>query len=255
MAVALSDVVTHVRLINYIKKLGANFDYIESFIANIADSKEPQKLIGSGIVIDKDGNSSKQIDIIVYDSNFHPELFSQGAATTLYPVDVVYMTIEVKTTMTKDEMKKSIENVASVKRLNFIKSPILKLVESPNTSVLPSFTVSQISSPIGVIFAFDCDTRNFETFESWIDSSIIRDENQLFNLCYILHSTFFYTFEDLDRKDDVIKGIYLLSSAVKEKDGDYENIEDFEKYENEVRNPSVQFDGTKRLVDQGSHPS
>jgi hypothetical protein len=62
--------------------------------------------IGSGIVIDKDGSCSKQVDIIIYDSDFHPELFSQGAAASLFPVDVVYATIEIKTTMTKDEMNK-----------------------------------------------------------------------------------------------------------------------------------------------------
>jgi hypothetical protein len=41
--------------------------------------------------MDKDGSCSKQIDIIIYDSDFHPELFSQGAAS-LFPVDVVYAT-------------------------------------------------------------------------------------------------------------------------------------------------------------------
>jgi hypothetical protein len=34
-----------VRLYNYIKKLGANQDQIESFIANLANSPEPEKLI------------------------------------------------------------------------------------------------------------------------------------------------------------------------------------------------------------------
>lgn len=128
----------------------------ENVLINLIVKFLPKRYsIGSGIIIDKDGKSSKQIDIIVYDSDFHPELFSQGAATVLYPVDVVYMTIEVKTRMNKDEMEKSIENIASVKRLNFIKAPITKLVESPNTSELLSFTVGKTSSPLGVIFAFE----------------------------------------------------------------------------------------------------
>jgi hypothetical protein len=141
------------------------------------------------------------------------------------------MTIEVKTTMTKDEMEKSIENVASVKRLKFIESPIHRLVESPNSREVVSFTSSKTSSPIGVIFAFDCDTTNFGTIESWINSSSGYNKNEFFDLCYVLHSTFFYTFEDLDRKDEVLKGIYLLSKVVKEKAGRFENIEGFQKYE------------------------
>jgi RNA:NAD 2'-phosphotransferase (TPT1/KptA family) len=55
----------------------------ENVLINLIVKFLPKRYsIGSGIIIDKDGNSSRQIDVIVYDSNFHPELFSQGAATT-----------------------------------------------------------------------------------------------------------------------------------------------------------------------------
>ena len=70
----------------------------ENSLINLLTKFLPRKYsFGSGVIIDKEGNRSKQIDIIIYDSHFHPELFSQ-AATSLYPVDVVYMAIEVKTT-------------------------------------------------------------------------------------------------------------------------------------------------------------
>src|SRR5947209_10647067 len=41
----LSRVATSIRLNNYIQKLGANRDQIESFIANLVNSPEPEKLI------------------------------------------------------------------------------------------------------------------------------------------------------------------------------------------------------------------
>ena len=41
----LSHTASSTRLINYIQKLGANQEQIESFIANLADSPEPEKLI------------------------------------------------------------------------------------------------------------------------------------------------------------------------------------------------------------------
>jgi len=53
----MSNIVTHVTLINYIKKLGANSDHIESFIANITNSEKPQKLVDSA-------NQISQITII-----------------------------------------------------------------------------------------------------------------------------------------------------------------------------------------------
>jgi 5'-3' exonuclease len=43
--IGLSDLVCFVRLNNYIQKLGANQDQIESFIANLANSPEPERLI------------------------------------------------------------------------------------------------------------------------------------------------------------------------------------------------------------------
>jgi hypothetical protein len=44
-AMTLSDVAVNIRLNNYIQKLGANSEQIELFIANIANSQEPQKLV------------------------------------------------------------------------------------------------------------------------------------------------------------------------------------------------------------------
>ena len=41
----LSHIAASTRLGNYIQKLGANQDQIESFIANLANSPEPEKLI------------------------------------------------------------------------------------------------------------------------------------------------------------------------------------------------------------------
>ena len=41
----LSRIASSIRLSNYIQKLGANQDQIESFIANLANSPKPEKLI------------------------------------------------------------------------------------------------------------------------------------------------------------------------------------------------------------------
>jgi hypothetical protein len=43
--IGLSDLASSVRLNNYIKNIGTNEDKIESFIANLANSPEPDKLI------------------------------------------------------------------------------------------------------------------------------------------------------------------------------------------------------------------
>jgi hypothetical protein len=44
--IGLSELACSVVLYNYIKKIGTNEDKIESFIVNLANSSEPEKLIG-----------------------------------------------------------------------------------------------------------------------------------------------------------------------------------------------------------------
>jgi len=124
----------------------------------------------------------------------------------------------------------------------------------PITPEAIHFTITKTSHQIGVIFAFDCDTTNFETFESWINdwtSRSANNNNELFDLCYILNSTFTYTFEDLDRKNKAKRCIYPLSKSVTENYGKLENREDFEEYKDDIRNPCVQFFTTPRIVDLG----
>jgi hypothetical protein len=88
----------------------------EQLLTNLLIKFLPKRCsIGSGIIIDSKGNRSRQVDIIVYDSYFHPELFAQGV-TVLFPLDLVYMVIEVKTVLNKKTMTEAIDNITSVKR-------------------------------------------------------------------------------------------------------------------------------------------
>src|SRR5438874_12693495 len=77
---------------------------------------------GSGIVIDSSGNEvdrSRQEDILVIDKFFNPRLFLDEEPT-VYPVDVIYCGIEVKTSIDGKTLEEAINNIASLKRLQFI---------------------------------------------------------------------------------------------------------------------------------------
>jgi hypothetical protein len=63
--------------------------------------------IGSGKVIDHNERTSKQIDIIVYDSRF-PMLELEGGG--LYFVEGGFATIEVKSTMDSEQLAGSLDN-------------------------------------------------------------------------------------------------------------------------------------------------
>ena len=78
--------------------------------------------VGTGVVIDHEGGVSRQCDIVIYDNHLYPSLLSM-TSMHLYPVDLVYATIEVKTTLTSEETDDALEKLASVRRLKIIDIP------------------------------------------------------------------------------------------------------------------------------------
>ena len=59
--------------------------------------------VGSGIIFDSEGRRSKQTDMILFDQSKQPNILAQ-TTQMLYPVETVLMAIEVKTTVTTDEV-------------------------------------------------------------------------------------------------------------------------------------------------------
>jgi len=134
--------------------------------------------VDTGVVIDRDGNQSKQCDIIIYDKFNHPQLLGLSSVK-MFPVDLVYAVIEVKTTLDKTSSTKSIENIKSVKSLNYIKE---------NFRVYPSDSVGEItkdtalfeihptSPPIGIVFGYSSSTRFNTTFSNWFKSKDLSEK-------------------------------------------------------------------------------
>jgi hypothetical protein len=106
--------------------------------------------VGSGVVIDHTGGVSRQCDTVLYDNHLYPSLFSM-TSMHLYPIDVVYATIEVKTTLTSTEAAKAIDNLASVRRL-----------KPQDPSPRP-----RMGWPFGLIFAYNSDAQAIKTFNDW----------------------------------------------------------------------------------------
>jgi hypothetical protein len=71
--------------------------------------------IGSGKVIDAQGNTSRQIDIIILDPRF--PIFEIQTGIGMYPLEGVIATIEVKSTLTKKSLADALENTLSLIQL------------------------------------------------------------------------------------------------------------------------------------------
>jgi hypothetical protein len=119
--------------------------------------------IGTGIVIDRQGNQSRQMDIIIYDTYLYPSLLSI-ATVHMFPVDIVYATIEVKTTLNSKSVSEAKANIASVKDLNIVEDDFL-ISETRGDSL--KFVNYAPRHPLGIVFAYNSDALQFETFKNW----------------------------------------------------------------------------------------
>lgn len=119
--------------------------------------------VGTGIVIDRHGDTSRQCDIIIYDTFLYPSLLSL-TSTHLFPVDFVYATIEVKTTLTSQSTSEAKENIASVRRLDYLKLDFGDQWVQDNAQV---FGIRSTTPPIGIVFAYNTDAKKDTTLKEW----------------------------------------------------------------------------------------
>ncbi|MCK8087959.1 DUF6602 domain-containing protein [Vibrio sp. 1CM8B] len=144
----------------------------ENVLVELLEKFLPKKYaIGTGVVVDHEGQQSKQCDIIIYDAFNYPEIFAQ-TDVKFFPVDFVYAVIEVKTTLSKKKMTEAIENIKSVKKLKFIKQSFREMPVDPvyelNADTVMWNTVST-TSPQGYIFGFSSSAKKFTTFQDWFE--------------------------------------------------------------------------------------
>jgi len=74
--------------------------------------------VGTGVIVNERGTQSKQQDIFIYDSFNSPVLFNTDSIRYM-PIESIYSTIEVKSTLAKKDLEQAVENIQSVKRLVF----------------------------------------------------------------------------------------------------------------------------------------
>jgi hypothetical protein len=107
------------------------------------------------IIIDKHGRASKQIDILIYNAE-QPKFFKK-----VFPIEIVYAAIEVKTSMGQAEAKAALQNIASINNLDF--RPALTNYWQGRTT---RETIHHYP-PTCFIFAYRTDCSSFETFSRW----------------------------------------------------------------------------------------
>lgn len=133
---------------------GLKGSFRECIISDIIRPFLPKRYgLTTGESFDSAGNTSKQLDVVVYD-----DLFSYAIPYSNYhllPIESVYGVIEVKSKLDKKEFDNSISNIASLKRLH--KEPVDECQILPNLSIDITnvhWNESGFTTPFGCIFAY-----------------------------------------------------------------------------------------------------
>lgn len=146
----------------------------ETLIRELLKRFIPKKYgIGTGIVIDRNGKSSKQCDIVIFDNYNYPEIFTLSNVH-IFPVDLVYATIEVKTTLDKKQAKLAIDNIKSVRQLDYIKDSYRVNPSKPidfNDKNCALWENKSTTPPLGLVFSYYSKSANFETISNWFNFS------------------------------------------------------------------------------------
>lgn len=90
--------------------------YREYLVKEVLEKIIPSKYsITNGFVIDSNNKQSDEMDIIIYDRNYVPPFFDE--TYTVVPIESVIAVIQVKTKLTRAQLKLALDNLNSIDRL------------------------------------------------------------------------------------------------------------------------------------------
>jgi hypothetical protein len=139
--------------------------------------------IGSGSIIDHLGGQSAQQDLVIYDRTLVPPALVGSTFSGLFPIDGVLFTIEVKSTLTADELRDADEKARALEKMAYLNVAIPRAVASAPGLLGPTGPVSasgghafagvggsgaqgpvdhasRLEKAVPCLFAFAADSRN-----------------------------------------------------------------------------------------------
>lgn len=105
--------------------------------------------VGTGQIVTHDGNISTEQDIVIYDRRILPPALFGECGLGLFPVECVLATVEVKTTLTAQELRSSQESAAMIRRFTYLPG-----AREPLTDRL---VPHDIRNAVATVFAIDTD--------------------------------------------------------------------------------------------------
>jgi hypothetical protein len=160
-------------------------DVLRSYLPN-------RYAVSEGIVVDSNGATSDQIDVVIFDRQYTPTLLDQQSHLFI-PAEAVYCVLEVKPTLNKEYLVYAGEKAASVRKLERTSVPIVHAGgEHPAKALIPitagivaanvdwregcsSDAFKQTLGSLGAANALDCGValsdRAFDTYAGRLELS------------------------------------------------------------------------------------
>lgn len=132
-----------------------------SFVSFMRKSLPRRYAVESGIVIDSNGCTSDQIDIVVFDNQYTPTLLDQHDHRYI-PVEAVYSVFEVKPTINKAYLEYSGQKARSVR--------VLERTSVAITHAGGTYPPKELSPIVSGIIAADIDWRDGFRSQSFVDN-------------------------------------------------------------------------------------
>lgn len=142
--------------------------------------------IGSGEIVSPNSESSKQIDLIIYDKLRGISLFYSDSVQ-VYPIECVYGIVEVKSSLNKEELIKSLENIKSVKAMATRDTAEVRM---------PGGITARFArpTPFGLVFAYRLSNNSLDSLEEnlnewestippsqWPNAIVVLDEGIIYH--------------------------------------------------------------------------
>lgn len=112
-------------------------DYTETAWVKWLKTYLPERYeVSDAIVIDSDGNTSDQIDVVIYDRVFSPPVMKNNGITYI-TAESVYAVFEVKQDLNKKNIEYAVKKAESVKCLKRTNAKIMNTTGKQDTAIKP----------------------------------------------------------------------------------------------------------------------
>jgi len=178
----------------------------EQRLINFIRQVLPQRFgIGTGFIVSSDSQvrSSRQTDIIISDEFFNSPLHRELSAQ-VYPIEIIYATIEVKGTLYKysrsngkTDFDQVLENILKIRQLAKKKHYIEyrsepKDKKRPNQLVTKKYSISNTLPPRGYLFAYHTDDWNeLDDFVASLQVALQKHKDTHINGAIVLNKNWF----------------------------------------------------------------